>query len=68
MEWLGAESALQSAVQILICLFERSAMDTSGGIKADVDGSLVYILCDCPSLIPQGNWSNRATEQLVKLH
>lgn len=66
--WLGADSTLQGAVQILICLFKGSAMATSGGIKADVDGSLVYILCDCPSLFPQGNWSNRATEYLVKLH
>lgn len=58
-EWLGAQSALQGAVQILICLFKGSAVAPSGDIKADVDGSLVYILCNCSSLIPQGNWSNR---------
>lgn len=55
----GAGSSLQSAVQILICLFKASAVDTSGGIKARVDGSLVYILWDCSSVTLQGNWSNR---------
>lgn len=58
MGW-GAGSSLQGAVQILICLFEASAVDTSGGIKAHVDGSLVYILWEYSSLTLQGNWSYR---------
>lgn len=54
---LGVHSRV--AVQILVCLFKGSATATSGGIKAGLDGSLVYILWDCSSLIPQENWSNR---------